>query len=111
MAKTTMQATRWRMYAHERFGMLTDAGSRNYVTQQRLPYPVVEVDVTLVADWDKAATHWAWMPKGEDVPEIIWPTRELFECWFFTSSAAEERAGHGRVVRLAVHRAGPGRSR
>lgn len=103
MAETSPKAdTSWRMCAHLRNGMLVDIGSRSYVVLQRLPHPIVEVEVAIVPDEDRAATHWGWIQSGANTPSTIWPTRALYRVCFHDSPEAQEKAGHGRTVRLAV---------
>lgn len=58
------QTTVWRMHAHDRHGTFYDLGARPWVELHGLPYPIVEVDVRLVADDDHAATHWGWLKNG-----------------------------------------------
>lgn len=91
----------WRMYAHLRHGMLTDIGSRNYVVRQRLPHPVMEVEV-IMADERHPATHWGWLQKGATKPSSIWPTEDLYRTCFYDTPESQEKAGYGRTVRLAV---------
>lgn len=102
MADTTPKTSIWRMCAHLRNGMLVDVGSHNYVVLQRLPFPIVDVEVSIVPDGDPSATHWGWMEKGKDSPSAVWPTRDLYRMCFHYTPEADEEAGHGRTVRLAV---------
>lgn len=102
----TSSGTTWLMYAHLRNGLLVDVGSRSYVVLQREPYPIVEVEVTAVEDSDPRASHFGWIQKGKDEPEAIWPTWELYRSQFREAPAAQEEAGFGETVRLAVRPTG-----
>ena len=91
----------WRMYGYLRNGTLTDVGSRNYVVLQRLPHPIVEVEVTL-ADDTHPATHWGWVEGGRKMPSNIWPSEELYRTCFRETPEAQEQDGHGHTVRLSI---------
>jgi hypothetical protein len=96
------QATVWRMHAHDRNGTLYDLGPRPWVELHGLNYPIVEVNVRLVADDDPTATHWGWIETGASEPSVIWPNWPCYSVCFHYGPAAEEEAGKGRTVRLAV---------
>lgn len=98
------QATVWRMHAHDRDGTFYDLGPRPWVELHRLNYPIVPVEVRLVPDDDPAATHWGWIQAGADEPSMIWPNWPCFVTCFPYGPRAEEEAGRGRTVRLAVTR-------
>lgn len=94
---------RWRMYAHRYdSGDLHNLGERWWVEIHGLPDPIVEVDVIEVEADDPTATHWAWMDKDRNEPEMIYPRESLFSMCFPYDVQAEVDAGRGRVVRLAV---------
>jgi len=94
---------RWRMWAHRYdSGDLHNLGSRRYVEAHGVPKPIVEVNVTEVADDDPAATHWGWMRPTDTEPVMIYPREVLFSMCFHYGVQAEVNAGKGRVVRLAV---------
>jgi len=95
----------WRMYGLLRNGLLTDIGSRRYVTSQQLPHPIVEVDVTLAGP-GRPATHWGWMQAGKTAPSSIWPTEDLYRTCFHGTPEEQESAGYGRTVRLSVQPVG-----
>lgn len=101
-------ATSWRMHAHDHGGTFFHIGDRRYVELHGGRDPVVEVNVALVAPDDPAGTHWGWLKTGEIEPSNVWPSRAQFDICFHYGPAAEEKAGHGRVVRLAVHPTGVG---
>lgn len=93
----------WRMYAHSDSGLLTNVGPRRYVELHGLELPIVAVDVTEAGPGDPAG--WlGWLATGDDAPRMIQP-KYAFEMQFPYGSQAEEKAGRGRVVRLAVGRA------
>lgn len=93
----------WRMFAHRyNDGLLHNLGARWWVEIHGLPEPIVEVEARRVAHDDPAATHWAWLKAGDREPEMIYPRRVLYEVCFPYGPEAEERAGKGRTVRLAV---------
>ena len=94
---------RWRMYAHRYdSGDLHNLGSLRYVQAHGVSKPIVEVDVTEVAEDDPAATHWGWLRANDDTPVMIYPREVLFRVCFPYGVQAEVDAGKGRVVRLAV---------
>lgn len=99
-----MRDGRWRMHAHDDNGVYTNIGPRPWVELHGLPLPIVQVDVRLVRDDDPAATHWGWLKTGEDEPSLIWPSHAQFSVCFPYGPRAEEQAGRGRTVRLAVTR-------
>lgn len=101
---TAEPVTAWRMHAHDREGVFYDLGPRPWVELHGLDFPIVEVDVRLVADDDSAATHWAWLETGTDEPTMIWPNWPCFMTCFHYGPDAEQEAGRGRTVRLAVTR-------
>lgn len=93
----------WRMCAHRyENGELYNLGSRRYVEFHGVPKPIVEVDVTEVADDNSTATHWGWMRPADTEPVMIYPREVLFRICFPYGVQAEVDAGKGRVVRLAV---------
>lgn len=94
----------WQMYAHDDEGLYTNLGARPWVELHGLRLPIVLVDVRLVADDDPAATHWGWLETGADGPTMIWPSHAQFSVCFPYGYRAEEEAGKGRAVRLAVTR-------
>lgn len=92
----------WRMHAHNDGGVYTNLGARPWVELHGLPYPIVPVAVREVTDDDPAATHWGWLRTGGDTPSMIWPSHAQFSVCFPYGYRAEEEAGRGRMVRLAV---------
>lgn len=93
------------MYASDRDGTLLYLGPRRYVEMHDWPEPVVEVEATEVTRDDPAGTHWGWLDHDaapDAAPEMIWPTRPQFDMCFHYEPEAEEKAGKGRIVRLAV---------
>lgn len=96
-------ADRWSMFAHNQGWGLTNPGPRPYVELHGLPDPIVEVEVVLVADGDPAATHWGWLKSGGETPSMIWPSWACYSTCFPYGPEAEEKAGRGRTVRLAVN--------
>lgn len=96
------EPSRWRMCAHHRDGTLWNVGPRRYVEAHGLLDPIVEVEITVVPDDDPAATHWAWLAAGTHVPTMIWPNLPCYQACFPYGPKAEEDAGRGRTVRLAV---------
>ncbi len=102
-----MPETAWRMYAHDRNGTFWHLGSRSYVEAHGLRDPIVEVEAREVAHDAPDGTHWGWLHNDwrdgwESTPSMIWPNRPCFDVCFTYGPAAEEKAGKGRVVRLAV---------
>ncbi len=96
------EPTTWRMFAEAYKGLLMHLGDQRYAEMYAGPHgTVVEVDVTDVAD-DEARTHWGYIRTGKDVPEMIQPRRDFFDMQFEYGPEAEEKRGHGRIVRLAV---------
>ena len=95
-------ADRWRMNAHDCNGTHWHLGPRPYVEAHGLRDPIVEVDVALVAADDPVATHWGWLKTGQTEPSMIWPNLPCYQTCFPYGPDAEEKAGKGRTVRLAV---------
>lgn len=102
------QATTWRMHAHDDNGVLSHLGERWWVELHGLDLPIVEVSVTEVSHDDPAGTHWGWLDAGETEPCMIWPSRIQYDMCFPYGPRAEEEAGKGRTVRLAVTTTGDG---
>jgi len=96
------QATAWRMHAHDDNGTLFHIGDRRYVELHYLDLPIVAVAVTEVAHDDPAGTHWGWLDASDPTPSMIWPSRIQYDMCFPYGPRAEEDAGRGRTVRLAV---------
>lgn len=96
------QTTVWRMHAHDDGGTFFHTGDRRYVELHYLDLPIVVVTVAEVAHDDPAGTHWGWLDSNEDEPCMIWPSRVQYDMCFPYGPAAEEEAGKGRTVRLAV---------
>lgn len=109
----------WEMYAHRVEGgprtrpgtYYEDIGSRSYCEAHGNRYPVVKVRLTEApADTPDELVHWGWMfdtydrqwIKPRDQPEMIYPAKFLLEMCMPYGIAAEEKAGHGRVIRLLV---------
>lgn len=98
----TEQATVWRMHAHDDNGTLFHIGDRRYVELHGLRLPIVEVTVTEVGHDDPDGTHWGWLDVKESEPCMIWPSRSQYDMCFPYGPRAEEEAGKGRTLRLAV---------
>lgn len=92
----------WRMHASDHGGTFFNLGPRRYVELHGTSDPIVEVHVALVDADDPTATHWGWLAAAADKPSMIWPSWAQLDCCFTYGSAAEERAGKGRIVRLTV---------
>ena len=95
-------AEQWDMFAHRHDAGLWNVGSRAFVDAHGLRDPIVAVTVVEVPDDDPAGTHWGWIASGHDKPSMIWPNRACFDVCFPYGAEAEEKAGRGRAVRLAV---------
>lgn len=96
-------ADAWDMYAVRlKDGLLHYVHCDRRSTAMYGVQPVLDLDARIVEDADPSATHWGWLPTGKSEPIMIYPVWGLFSMCFPYGPKAEQDAGKGRIVRLAV---------
>lgn len=92
--------TTWEFWAAESKrepGTYEDFGHYKYTKAFGHENPV-RVTVTETED----GPYWGWLEAGEDVPRMIYRREPLFRVCFPYGVEAEEKAGHGRLIRCDV---------